>query len=256
MRAAVFFIVWMFFSQSAFAEEELKSIYLNPGSTFGTPIGYGAASKQGFIGIAATDGVGRQKKVDGSMVVGAGLGNPQHSVGLEVTASVISVFRHIGQSGTFNAKLHRWLPFYIGGAIGVENVASWGFAKTAVIKPNYYGVLTRVFVLDPAAAIHEKLLTVSLGVGNGRFQSKPYFITNRNAVVSNSQGVGVFGSVGWQFDSQLSLVSSWTGRDINAGISIVPFKNHPIVATVGAVDLLHKNQPVTRWVASVGYAFL
>jgi len=256
MRISIVFLLFMSFTLSAFAEEKQESLYLNPGSTFGTPIGYGAASKQGFIGIAATDGVGRQKKMDASMVVGGGFGNPQDFVGLEVTASIISVFRHIGQSGTFNVKLHRWLPFYIGAAIGAENIASWGFAKTAAIKPNYYGVLTRVFVLDSDVAVHEKLVTVSLGLGNGRFQSQPYFITNRNATVSNPQGVGVFGSVGWQFNRQVSLVSSWTGRDVNLGLSIVPFKTKPIVMTVGAVDLLHRNQPVTRWVAAIGYAFL
>ncbi len=238
------------------AEEKRASVYLNPGSTFGTPIGYGAASKQGFIGIAATDGVGRQNGWDGSAVVGAGVGNPEDSVALEATVSVISVFRHFGRSGTVNVKLHRWLPFNTGGAIGAENIATWGFAKTANTKPNYYGVLTKVFVLDKDVAVHEKLLTLSLGVGNGRFQSQPYFLPNRNAAVANPQGVGVFGSAGLQFHRQASLVNSWTGRDWNVGLSLVPFKTKPIVATVGAVDVLHRNQPVTRWVVAIGYAFL
>jgi len=241
---------------SSYGEEKRASVYLNPGSTFGTPIGYGAASKQGFIGIAATDGVGTQDGWDGSAVVGAGVGDPEESVALEATVSMISVFRHIGSSGTINVKLHSWLPFNIGGAIGAENIATWGFANTANTKPNYYGVLTKVIVLDKGVAVHEKLLTLSLGVGNGRFQTQPYFLTNRNAAVANPKGVGVFGSAGFQFHRKASLVNSWTGRDLNIGFSIVPFETKPIVATVGAVDVLHRNQPVTRWVIAVGYAFL
>ncbi len=68
------------------------------------------------------------------------------------------------------------------------------------------GVLTRFFVFDKKAAIHEKLLTLSPGIGNVCCQSAMYLIPGRNTVVSSPYSAGVFDSVGLQFHRQVSLL--------------------------------------------------
>jgi len=224
-----------------------------PGGSLGTPMGFGAQWGQGFVGLSGTDGVGNTRKTDGSMAVGFGLGDPQKNVGLEVTAAIISLKTRFGDSGTVNMKLHRWLPGNAAVAVGVENIGTWGTAKKAPnVKPNGYLALSKVFALQPDNLYHAYYLIASGGFGNGRFQSSVFDAYTPNVKYNK---MGAFASIGFHFHPQAALVSSWTGKDLNAGLSIVPFHDYPIVLDLGAVDLLRHNQPKTRFIGSLGYAF-
>jgi hypothetical protein len=224
-----------------------------PGASLGTPMAFGAKWGQGFIGVSGTDGTGNVRKTDGSMAVGFGLGDPAETVGLEVTTAIISLKTRFGDSGTVNAKLHRWLPWNSAIAIGVENAATWGTAKKAPnVKANGYLALSKVFALQPDNPYHPYYLIVSGGFGNGRFQSNVFDAYTPNV---NYNKIGGFASVGFHFHPQASLVASWTGKDLNAGLSIVPLHDYPIVLNLGAVDLLKHNQPKTRFIGSLGYAY-
>lgn len=221
---------------------------MSPGSSLGTPVGYGAAWKQAFVGIGGTDGVGNTNRVDGAAVIGAGLGDPQEYVGLEIATTIISLKTRFADSGAVNFKLHRWLPWNSAVAIGVENAVTWGTAKKANVKANTYLTFTKATALAPENDYNPFWLTASIGVGNGRFEP-----INTNPTTTKTK-VGVFGSLGLQIHPKVSVISSWTGKDLNMGLSLVPFTKIPVVLSIGRVDLLKKNQPASRWVASFGYA--
>ncbi len=224
-----------------------------PGASFGTPMAFGAQWGQAFFGVSGTNGTGLSNKTDGSIAGGFGLGDPQKYVGLEVAASIISLKTRFGDSGTVEAKLHRWLPGNAAIAIGAENIATWGTAKKAPnVKANVYLALSKVFALQPDNPYHPYYLIVSGGIGNGRFQSNVFGSYTPNV---NYNKVGGFASFGFHFHPQAGIVASWTGKDLNAGLSLIPLHDYPIVLNLGAIDILKHNQPKTHFVGSLGYAY-
>ncbi len=226
-----------------------------PGASFGTPMAFGAQWGQGFVGLSGSRRLGNVtgNKTDGSFAGGFGLGDPSKYVGLEVAASIISLKTRFGDSGTVEAKLHRWLPGNAAIAVGVENLATWGTAKRAPnVKPNAYLALSKVFALQPDNPYHPYYLIISGGFGNGRFQSNVFNSYTPNV---NYNKIGGFASVGFHFHPQGSLIASWTGKDLNAGFSIVPLHDYPIVLNLGLVDILQRNQPKPSFVGSLGYAY-
>ncbi|WP_201265635.1 hypothetical protein [Mariprofundus sp. EBB-1] len=221
---------------------------IGPGSSLGTPIAYGASWGQYFVGIGLTDKRRKQSSADGSAVFGFGLGDPEKYIGLETDVSIISLTSRngdrAGDSGSVSLKLHRWLPYHMGIAVGVENAATWGIAKRAGVKTNGFAVITKILPLNSS---YSKFLTVSAGVGNGRFGPIPL---TPNALTQKK--IGIFGSMGFQFHPSTALVSSWTGRDLNLGFSFVPLSTIPMTINVGRVNVLHR-ESLSAWVISVGF---
>ncbi len=239
--------------QSATAVQFIDRPAISPGASLGTPVGFGAKWGQAFAGIAGTDGVGNTRRTDGSMSVGFGLGDPEKYVGLETTVSIISLKTKFGDSGAVNVAMHRWLPGNAAIAIGSENLGTWGTAtKGPNIKPNVYMALSKVFALQPDNPYHPYYLILSGGVGSGRFQSTVFDAYTPGI---NANKVGGFASIGFHFHPQAAIVASWTGKDLNAGLSLVPLHDYPIVLNLGAVDLLKHNQPKARFIGSLGYAY-
>jgi len=54
------------------------------------------------------------------------------------------------------------------------------------------------------------------GAGSGRFRSV-------DQIVNGEFGVGVFGSAALQVYPWANIITEWTGQDLAAGVSIVPF---------------------------------
>ncbi|MDQ6962415.1 MAG: hypothetical protein Q9M28_07810 [Mariprofundaceae bacterium] len=177
------------------------------------------------------------------------IGDPQEYVGLEVATTIISLKTRFADSGAVNFKLHRWLPWNSAIEIGVENAVTWGTAKKANVKANTYITFTKAKALNPDDDYNPFTLTASIGVGNGRFEP-----INTNLAATTQTKIGAFGSLGLQVHPKVAIASSWTGKDLNMGLSLVPFTTIPVVLAIGRVDLLHKNQPASRWVVSFGYA--
>jgi hypothetical protein len=193
-----------------------------PASSAGTPTAYGASWRQAFIGgglYFPFDG-----DVDGSLSVGFGLGDPIKSAGLEVAFNIISVggqeanFGDFGESGTVGFKLHRYVTKDTAVAVGWSNAIKWGDAD--IPQETIYGVVTQKF----------DKLTVSLGLGSGAYRSK-----GGRSVGDNDPNF--FGSLGYRFIPQASLISSWTGSAFNVGASFVPFKNTPLVINTIFTDV-------------------
>jgi len=228
-----------------------------PGSTAGTPSGYGASGGQVYVGIGLlfpleenSDGF-----LDGSYSAGFGLGDPLKSVGLEVNVNFASSGGtylkggefDVGTSGYMGLKLHKYLPDRTAVAVGWSNPIKWG--ESSDNKNTIYGVVTRAFLLQPDNPNHQLPLTVSVGFGNGGFRS----LGARRVAESNNGNI--FGSLGLRVIPEASLVGSWTGNRLNMGVSIAPFKNSPIVINGVVTDITGNFDTGLGLALSAGYSF-
>jgi hypothetical protein len=213
-----------------------------PGIAFGSPVAYGADWGQLFAGIGGeTVPPGAPDSVDGSMLLGLGVGDSATLVGLELSASLISLTEGFGDDGAFNAKLHRALPGRASIAVGIEGTAGWGNARSA--DESTYAVYTQAFDLAPASARQPVPLVFNVGLGTERF------------VDPGDGGVGLFGSVSLHPHRQLGLILDYTGRDANAAVSVVPFYRYPVVLTVGAVNLGNRHGLDTEFAGGLGMLY-
>lgn len=240
--------------QELFIEPIVKpgeSLKASPGSSAGTPSGYGASFGQAYVGGGLFFPLEENRdRVDGSLGFGFGLGNAAKSVGLEVNVNITSVGGgdtfDFGDSGSVGFKLHRYFSDGTAVAVGWLNPVKWGDVNTA--KDTIYGVVTRAFPLQPNNLNNRMPLTISVGIGSGAFRSK-------GAIDANENAANIFASLGLRVLPQVSLVSSWTGNRLNMGASVVPFRNTPIVINGIFTDITSNLDTGLGFSLSAGYIF-
>jgi hypothetical protein len=223
-----------------------RDVAYAPGSTAGGPTAFGADFGDAYSGLAFSNRRPTTDTADAAFSTGFGLGDARRYVGLEVNVSSGSLAK-FGSNGDVGLKLHRNLPGNAAIAIGWDSGITWGKANNDTVS-TVYGVATKVFQLNPHNSVNKMPLTVSLGIGGGRFRSY-------NTLDANGGNVGIFGSLGLQVAPQASVVSTWTGRDLNLGMSFVPVKNLPIFVTAAAANVLGNNNNNTLFTLSVGMGF-
>jgi hypothetical protein len=224
---------------------ELRIPAFSPGSTVGTPTAFGANFGDAFVGFSFANRRPRINEADGALSVGFGLGDSERSLGLEVSANIGSL-RRFARNGDIGFKLHRALPGKAAIAIGWDSGITWGEENANTVS-TLYGVATKVFDLrkNPDDSLP---LTLSVGVGGGRFRSY-------DGIVNRRGGVGAFASAGLRVVPQASLIGSWTGQDLNLGVSYVPLKRTPLFLTFVVANVLNRNDNATLFSFSVGYGF-
>lgn len=220
-----------------------------PASTISTPTGFGASWGRVYAGVSLVNRGRSNNNADGSASIGFGLGNPRRAVGIDIATNIISLSNSDGRdafagSGSVDLKVHRILPGEIALAIGWENALAWGDARNQ--DSSVYGVISRSFPLQPNNPRNSMPLLLSVGVGGGRFRST-------EQILNREGGVGVFASAGLRLTPQFSLLANWTGQDLNAGMSFIPFPEIPFSLTLGAVDLTGSAGDGARFALSLGY---
>lgn len=216
-----------------------------PSSTFLTPSAYGADWGDGFVGVSGVTGGDVRSTLDGSAIVGVGLGNAVDNIGIEVTTAIISL-DGFAEDGTVGFKLHKIFPQANNLAIaaGWSNAVKWGSAD---LEPDtFYGVVTQRFDLR-GGQTNTMPLTASLGVGTGEFRST-------GAIRADSNDPNVFGSLGLRVIPDVSVITNWTGSGLGLGLSATPFDT-PLVLTAGVSDLTDNTANGTRFIGSLGYSF-
>lgn len=217
-----------------------------PGTTFGTPTGYGANWRQAFVGGSGIVDFGGVGRTDGSFSVGAGFGDSVNSLGAEVSMSVTSVSAgDFGDSGSFGLKLHKIIPNTggLGLALGWSNALDWG--DTADAPETIYGVASKTFALRPNNS-NRMPLSVSLGMGTGGFRST-------GAIAAGDNDPNIFGSLGVVLIPQISLASSWTGSQWNLGMGVAPFRV-PLTFTLGFTDVTENTVSGSGFNINAGYS--
>jgi hypothetical protein len=219
-----------------------------PGATLGIPSGYGADWGDAAIGFGFQATTRLHDRPDGVGALAFGIGNARELIGVELVASSYGTARTCCRGG-MSVKLHRVLPLDFGIAGGWENGVVWGGfdpdpAEETDAGNSVYGVISKVVFLRPGAADPYRSLTLSLGVGNGRFRSEDDIIADR-------ERINVFGGAALRLTRSASVLADWTGQDLVAGFSYLPLRDRALVVLPGVADITTK----ARFILGVAYGF-
>lgn len=206
-----------------------------------TPSAYGQSWGSASIGLGLQERTRFSNKADGVMGFGIGLGDAQRSVGLDIGFTIVDL--DTAQDGTVSFKLHRRLPDDFAVAVGVKNVIQYGETDSST---GYYGVVTKMFRLRESVEKPFSRLVVSAGVGSGQFRSELDINSTRDSV-------GVFGSVAVRMAEPVSAIAEWSGQDLTLGLSIIPFRNIPLVITPAVTDLTRNAGDGSRFILGIGF---
>lgn len=205
----------------------LSSVVVAPSASISTPLGFGASFGQIYGGVGFQARTRFRQRADGGLSLGAGLGDPRKFLGLDATVSVLSLTGNDAfERGGISFKIHRSLPEKFAIAVGVENAIGWGFTDAG---SSVYGVVSKFFHLKDNTDEPFSQLTLSLGLGGGRFRSE-------NDIINGVDSVGVFSSIGVRVIEPMSFVAEWSGQDLNMGISLIPFHNLPLTINLAGAD--------------------
>jgi hypothetical protein len=215
-----------------------------PGSSAGSTGAWGASWGDVFAGVGFQARARYSSKPDGSGSFGFGLGDPTRDIGLEVAVSSVSTLRQgVGTNGTVSLKVHRVLPAGYGIAVGFENVANWGGPDGG---SSLYGVVSHTITLRSRGDLPFGSIAWNAGVGNSRYLTE-------QALSEGKTGVNAFASMGLRIHERASLMTDWTGQDLVAGISFVPFRRSPLVMSAALADLTGYAGDGPRLIASAGF---
>jgi hypothetical protein len=226
-----------------------------PGTNTGTPLAFGPGMGDFFIGggyQAETRGTKLPNGTwtpngqdDGSISAGFGLGDARDGIGLTTVITSLSTFRSgFGNRTAFSFQAFRNLNPSTAIAVGVENAFISGGGNTDGTD-SWYGVISHVYQQPSADMAWLKAITVSAGVGNGRFRTAA-------DVRKDNKTVNAFGSLALLVHEQVSLIGDYTGQDLNVGMSIVPFKKFPVAITPALVDLTGTASKSARFTIGAG----
>lgn len=224
---------------------KLAEFVVTPSGSISTPSAFGATFGQIFGGFGFQSRTRFTNQADGGLALGGGLGDPQKIVGLDVTLAILSLFGDNAGRGSFSFKIHRSLPESFAVALGFENAINWGGTDGS---SSIYGVVSKFFQLTETTKEPFSQLTLSLGVGGGRFRSE-------GAIEDGVNSLGVFASAGLRIVEPVSAIVEWSGQDLNAGISLIPFPKVPLTVNLAGADLTGNAGDGARFVMSIGYNY-
>lgn len=197
-----------------------------PAIAFGIPAPFGPDAWDVFAGAGLQNGLrGDQDFTDGAAFFGGGLGNASKTVGLEITLAAYDLVGETGKDGSLSWKLHRRLgPVAVG--LGVEN--AWIFGTTDGGRSRY-GVAGTVLPIRAGRTWISELAVVG-GMGDGRFTRW------RDIEAGSSRWTG-FGTLSLRVHRRVGVFGTWTGQNLNGGVSVAPFPRLALVVTPVVLDL-------------------
>jgi hypothetical protein len=200
-----------------------------PGTSTGSPIAFGANWGDVYAGASLQAPIRYSNASDGALTVGMGFADATDIVGIDVGLTALSTVRSgVGNRMGLSAKVDKIFGDNWGVAIGVENI----YLNNKPVDGNasVYGVVSKVFGLEGTFMSDFRSLTLSAGAGNEDFRLE-------RDVRAGNKTVAAFGSAALRIWDQLSLIVDWPGQDLDVGVSIVPFKDFPLVFTPAIVDV-------------------
>jgi hypothetical protein len=227
------------------SQQLLESFYkASPAITIMTPSGGGASWGNVGIGVGVQNRTRYTDSSDGVIGIGFGVGNPRENLGVQIGISLVDTTDPFAD-GTIGIKLHRYLTDDLTVAVGFQDLVSWGQPDDAF---SVYGVATQKFRLKDDRTEPFSEINTSIGVGTGPFRSE-------SDIREDIDSVGIFGSVSVRVLEPLSAVIEWTGQDLTLGLSLVPFRDIPLVIVPAVTDITGSAGDGVRFVFGVGYSF-
>ena len=200
-----------------------------PGTSTGSPIAFGANWGDIYAGAGLQAPIRYSTASDGGLTVGMGFANAVQYVGIDVGLTALSTVRSgVGNRVGLSAKVHKVFGDNWGVAVGVMNV----YLNNKPVDGNasVFGVVSKVVDLSGTWLSDFRSLTLSAGVGNEDFRLE-------QDIRSGNKTVAAFGSAALRIWEPVSQIVDWPGQDLDVGVSIVPFKEFPLVITPAVVDL-------------------
>jgi hypothetical protein len=232
---------------------------LSPGMTIFNPAGFGADNNTVFLSGSYQNRTRFTNTSDGELGIGIGLGDARNAIGAEISYTIDSFGRSQGfGSGGFNAKIHKAFSDDFSVAVGWNRFASVKFNGGAngafdYPKNSYYLSATKVFATTENVDSFLSRIALTAGVGSGTFLSERT-IQDAFAAGKDPTGLNVFGSAGFRIAKPLSAVVEWTGQDLAAGLSFVPFEGFPLVISPSFRDITGAGNG-SRFVLGTGLAY-
>jgi hypothetical protein len=235
---------------------------LSPGMTIFNPSAFGADNNTVFLSGSYQNRTRFTNTSDGELGIGIGLGDASSFLGAELSYTINSFGRSQGfGSGGFNAKVHKKLSDDFSLALGWNQFAQLTFGSGTAAgnipfdypKNSYYAAATKVFATTDNIDSFLSRIALTAGVGGGQFLSERQLT---EALIANRDpsGLGVFGSAGFRLAKPLSAVVEWTGQDLAAGLSYVPFEGFPLVISPSFRDITGAGNGA-RFVLGTGLAY-
>jgi hypothetical protein len=215
-----------------------------PAYTISNPSGYGLTFGSASLAAGFSTEPSEQEEGQAGLGFGIGLGDPDQWVGLDLTYTFGNLLDE--GNGGLSAKIHRSLvstdQVNLALAVGWEDFATTGDTPRV---SSVYGVATAIFKLQPDIRASFSRLSVTLGVGGGRFRSE-------EDIRDGEESVNVFASGSLRIARSLSVIAEWTGQELSAGISWAPFKQYNFYITPSLRNLTADDSENVRFSLSTG----
>ncbi|TYQ24892.1 hypothetical protein PseudUWO311_17155 [Pseudanabaena sp. UWO311] len=222
-----------------------KQIY-TPSLNAGTPVAFGLQTGDAFISVVGATAGRLRDTVDGSISVGAGLGDASQYLAVEGVFNINSI-RNFGSNGSFDLKVHRLIyqddSRQAAIAVGWTNFANYG-SNAGGTPSSVYGAATISQLTNPNNAENPQPIVATIGVGGGTYRKS-----------TSSDGVGVFANVGYQFDPQWGVSTAWSGQGLNFGLGFLPDVTFPLNLTLTYSDVTNNSNAGTQVIFGVSYGF-
>jgi S-layer homology domain len=193
---------------------------------------------------------------------GIGLGDPRNALGLEAVATTYTGSTRGNSTGIFDNggvsfKVNKLLGDNFAIAGGYENAITFGNnsggfgTRDGGVNGGRtgYGVASMILNPDPNQGFFSNT-TLSVGAGAGRFRTV-------GDIRNGKDTINVFGSLGTNLFSNVSVVADWNGQDLGVGLPItIPFGGgSSFQITPALVDLANSETGGSRFVVSGGLGF-
>ena len=231
-------------TSGTFGRDDPAGPRVHPSITVGAPSAFGPRWGQVYAGVAYQNRIRYDDWRDGILTAGAGLGHPERYVGLDLAVHILDTYDQFARDRSLSLKLHRRLPGRAALAVGCENV--WHTAGTDG-GSSRYAVGSKLIVLRQHAPFLGAAV-VSAGVGNDRFLPEARF-------ARGAAGVNGFGSLAVQVARGANAVATWTGQDLNLGLSVAPSWAGPVVVTPVLSDVVGTAGDGARFGVMVGVQY-
>jgi hypothetical protein len=222
-----------------------KQIY-TPSLNAGTPVAFGLQTGDAFISVVGATAGRQRDTVDGSISIGAGLGDASQYAAVEGVFNINSI-RNFGSNGSFDLKVHRLIyqddSRQAAIAVGWTNFANYG-SNSGGTPSSVYGAATISQLTNPNNAENPQPIVATIGVGGGTYRKS-----------TSSDGVGVFANVGYQFDPQWGVSTAWSGQGLNFGLGFLPDVTFPLNLTLTYSDVTNNSNAGTQVIFGVSYGF-
>lgn len=207
----------------------------------------------GFAFQSRTRDTEKGFKPDGNVGVSLGLGNSRKLVGVTLGANIFGLSNSVGEgdnfgSGSLDVQLNRAINDYIYIGAGARSLTNWRSPEPRARNVRSYFV-TSNFIIPIHRRYDEpfSLFFITAGIGNGVFQ------LDRDFSLTDSGKFNVFGSMALQVFRGGNVILEWNGYEVNAGMSVYPFKKLPSLGGTFAITDITEER--SRFVCSMGYSF-